>query len=183
MIGKTRIAAATVVLALMTNQPQMAAPETSNTAQVAKLLSDAEDQASLLKSDLGTLSFIASSQTDWQSHAGIVGAYKEHIGALRSQAAKLDTARRDASRRQQATIDRIVPLLREFAASAEAAVAALDKNPASLNDSDYKQYVKLNADLADEFSSLIATWVNYGRTSEELAQVAAKIGVPVVATR
>jgi hypothetical protein len=178
IIRKTRIAAATAVLALMTNQPQIAAPETGDASRIADLLSDAENQASLLKSDLGTLSFFASSETGWQSHVGIVSAYKEHIGALRSQAAKLDAARRDASRWQQTTIDRIVPLLQEFAASAEAAIGALDKNPASLNNSDYKQYVKLNADLAGEFSSLIGTWMNYGRTREELGQVAGKIGAP-----
>jgi hypothetical protein len=170
MSRKARIAGLTIVLALLVIRPQMAAPEGGGTSQVTQLLSDVESKASLLKSDLSTLDFFASSQLGWQSHAAIVAAYKEHIGALRNQAAKLDGARKDASRWQKTTIDQIVPLLQEFAATAEATIGAIDKNPAGLNSDDYKQYVKLNADLSGEFSTLIGTWVNYARTRDELSR-------------
>lgn len=166
------------MLALLADRPQMAAPEAGDTFQVAKLLSDVERQASLLKSDLSTLDFFASSQLGWQSHAGIVAAYKEHIGALRNQAARLDGALKDASRWQKTTIDQIVPLLQEFAATAEATIGAIDRNPSGLSSNDYKQYVKLDADLAGEFSTLIGTWVNYAKTRDELGPVAEKIAAP-----
>jgi len=145
-------------------------------AQAAQLLSDAGNQASLLKSDLDTIEFFGSSAGGWQSHSTIVTVYKQHIGALRSLAARLDTTRGDASSAQKTGIDRVVPLMQEFAATAEAMINTIDKNPGALNGSDYKQYVKLNSDLAEEFVTLIGASVNCAKTGDELARVAEKIG-------
>jgi ketol-acid reductoisomerase len=68
--------------------------------------------------------------------------------------------------------------MRDFAANAEALIDAIGKNPAGLDSSDYKQYLKLNSDLAGEFTTLIGGWVDYGKTGEALARVAEKIGAP-----
>lgn len=175
---KARFIAIMSLLVLLASRHAMGAAETGD-AQVSQLLSDANNQAALVNNDLGTLNFIASSPLDWKNHVPIVSAYRQHIGALRSQAARLEAARKNASAWQAVSIDRIVPLLREFAEAADATLVALDKNPGGLGGADYKQYLKLNADLAGEFSSLIGTWVNYGKTREELGRVAQKIAAPV----
>ncbi len=169
--GTTRIAAAMLCLTFS------AAPQSGDASRISRLLSDADSQTALVKSDLSTLDFIASSATPAQSYAAVVGTYRQHIATLRSQAAMLETARKDASVREQTTIDRVVPLLLEFAESATAALDAGDKNPGGLSGNDFKQYIKLNADLAGELSTLVSTWISYGRTREELARAAQKIGV------
>lgn len=183
MIGMTRAAAVTPLLALLVTWHLAAAPDTGNNAQLTQLLSDAENQASLLKSDLGTVAFFASSANGWQSHSTIVAAYKDHIGAVRSLAAKLTASRAGAPPARRTAIDRLVPLMQDFAAAAETMIDVIGKNPDALSGSDYQQYVKLNSDLASEFSSLVSTWVQYARTGDDLARVAAKIGAPVPPAR
>lgn len=173
MIGLTRIALATQLLVLFAGCLAAADPP------AAQLISDAGSEASLLKSDLETIEFIGSSQGSWQSHSAIVIAYKGHISALRSAAAKLDAVRTSASPAQAAAIERIVPLMHAFAATADAMIGTIDKNPGRLAGSDYQQYIKVNSSLAADFSTLIGAWAIYGKTAAELALVAEKIGAPV----
>lgn len=149
--------------------PSAAAPQGGDSNRIAQLLADADSQAMLLKSDLSTLDFMASSATPGQSYAQVIGAYRQHIATLRNQAATLETQRKNAPEWQQTTIDRVVPLLREFAASATAAMDAIGTHTG-----DFKQYVKLNADLAGELSTLIDTWISLGKTREELARAASR---------
>ena len=172
MTGMVRTAVTMPLLVLLSSWHSVAGPQT------AQLLSEAENQASLLKSDLATIEFFGLSASSWQTHSAIVTAYREHINALRNQAGKLEAARSDGSPSQKVAIDRVIPLLREFAAAADAALAAIARNPDRLNSSDYKQFIKLNSDLAGEFSTLIGTWADFGKTSEELAGVAKKIDAP-----
>lgn len=172
MMGIRHIAAVTPLLMLLASLA--AAADT----QAAKLLSDAADTASLLKSDLGTIAFFGLSENGWQNHSPIVASYRGHIATLRMTAERLASARQAASRWQRISIDRVIPVIQDLTAAAEALFAAIDKNPNALSSANYQQYVKLNNDLAGEFSSLISTWVNYAKTSEELSGVASKIGAP-----
>lgn len=155
--------------------PVCAAAQSGDASRIAQLLQEASSQAALLKSDLSTLEFIASSATPGQSYAQVVGAYRQHIATLRNQAATLETERKNAPQWQQTTIDRVVPLLREFAVRAAEAIDAIGKNTGDLDNQNFKQYVKLNADLAGELSTLIDGWISLGKTKEELARVSKNI--------
>lgn len=170
MVGTARIAALGLAAWTLLGAP--------DTPQVAQILSDADNQASMLKSDLGTIAFFGLSANGWQNHSPIVASYRGHIATLRTTAERLAAGRQAASPWQRISIDRIIPVIRDLTAAAEALFAAIDKNPNALSGSDYQQYVKLNGDLADEFSSLISTWVSYAKTSDELSAVASKIGAP-----
>jgi hypothetical protein len=142
--------------------------------RVAQLLSDAKSSASSLKSDLATLDFFAASIGGWQTHAAILDLYQEHITSIRSQAARLESARNNGSLWQQTAVDRIIPVMQEFASSAEAAIRTSNANQTILQSSDFKRYFKLNSDQAGEFASLIAAWVDYAKTRDDLERVPQK---------
>lgn len=175
MSRKASIVMLMSALVLLAGSPRM---DASVAADVPRMLSDAKSQASRLKIDIATLDFFASSESGWKSHAAITGMYADRIAALRSLAASLASARQDASVWQQTTIDRIVPLLHGLAASAEATITTINNNQSRLGTGEYKEYLKVSADLANELSDMIGSSVDYGKTSEELQRLAAKVGAP-----
>jgi hypothetical protein len=140
----------------------------SDAGRVSQVLSAAKDLAAELKSDLETMDFFAGSQSAWESHASIVNIYNDHVNAIRGQVAKLDSARNIASPVQKTTIDRIVPLMQEMAADTEALIKQINQNPKGLNGGEFRDYIKANADLAAELSTLIAGFVAYATTQQQL---------------
>lgn len=155
--------------------PQSHGSEETGSSQVAQLLTDTKSLASSLKSDLATLDFFALSADAGLTRTAMFNLYEEHINALRSQQAKLEAKRKDGSRWQQTALDRIVPIIEEFASSAEAAIAAAKTSQGRLNSADSRDYFKLNADLADEFSTAIGAWADYAKTRADLDRAAQKI--------
>jgi hypothetical protein len=147
--------------------------------RVSKLLSAAKTQAFDVKSDVQTMDFFMGSDLSWESHTVIVNLYKEHIDAIRRQATMLDDVRGIASPLQKTTIDQVSPLLRELASDAEALIDRIDKNPKRLNSGDYKDYVKVNGDLAAELAALVGNFVDYGKTQQQLDQLTGKLNLPL----
>jgi hypothetical protein len=178
MSRKASIAIILSALVLFAGGLVQAAPETANGPDVSQLLLEAKSRASMLKIDISTGGFFASSENGWKTHTAVTGVYNDRIAALRALADKLMAARNDSTYWQKETIDRTVPLLRGFAASASAMFANIDKNQTRLGTSEYNQYLKVNADLAVEFSDLIRSNVDYGKTMEQLQGLAEKVGAP-----
>jgi hypothetical protein len=169
---------AAAVLALLvaalpghTQQPNVAG---TAGAGVGKLLSDVKSETSLLRSDVWTLDFFVSGAAP-QAYAGPERVYMERLATIRGQAARLSAARQNAGRWQQLTIDRIVPLMLEFASSAAAAITVVRTSQNQSGSVDLAKYLKAQSDLADELYRLISAWVDYGRTRQELDQSEAKI--------
>jgi len=147
--------------------------------RVFELLSTAKTQALELKSDIQSIDFFTGTDFGWESHISIVNEYKNHIGAIRRQATTLDEARSIASPFQKTTIDRIEPLLRDMASAAETLINRINQNPKRLNSAEYKDYIRVNADLASELASLVGNFIDYGRTKQQLEGIADKIDHPV----
>jgi hypothetical protein len=145
---------------------------------VSELLVTAKAQAFELKSDIQTMDFFTGSDFGWESHASIVNVYKGHISAIRQQVARLDDARSIASPLQKKTIDQVGPLLQELASDAEGLINRINKNPKRLDSGEYKEYIKVNADLAAELAALVGNFVDCGRTKQQLEQVKNKIDLP-----
>lgn len=165
-------------LLLLAFSSGLGAIEPPRSPGVAQLLSAAKDQASDLNNDIATLDFFAASESGWKTHAAITALYADRIAGLRNLAARLAAVRPSASPLEQATIDRIVPLLQGFASCAEAEINTLNANQSRLATGEYKDYLKVNATLAGEFSDLIGSSVNFGKTMAELAGAAQKTGAP-----
>ena len=130
---------------------------------VGPLLAAAKSAASAVRSDVATLDLVAESS---QSRTTILNLYQDDIRAVRTQAARLDAARKNGTRWQQIASERVIPLMEELASAAEAAVRA-----ASGNENPGKQYFKLSADLCGELTTLIGGWADYAHTKDELDRI------------
>ena len=175
MKNKAFLALLPLLLTSLAAGPQSNGSQETGSSQVAQLLTDAKNLASSLKSDLATLDFFALSADSGVTRTAMLNLYQEHINALRSQQAKLEAKRKDGSRWQQTALDRIVPIIEEFASGAEAAIATAKTSQGRLNSADSRDYFKLNADLAEEFSTAIAAWADYAKTREDLDRAAQKL--------
>ena len=87
------------------------------------------------------------------------------------QLTKLDEARNTASAWQKTAIDRIAPLLKELASDTTAVIERLNNNPKALNTDEYKDYLGANSDDAAHLASLIADFLDYGRTKRRLERL------------
>lgn len=146
--------------------------------RISRMFSAAREQALELKSDMQALDFFAGSESGWESHALIVRMCKDHIEGIRRQVSKLDDARTIASPLQKATIDRIAPLLQELAADADALIKHISQNPKRLNNGEYKNYLKVNVDLAAQLAVLVGTFIDYGITRQQIEQLARRLDLP-----
>lgn len=147
--------------------------------QVTQLLADAKTQAYQLSVDASTMSSYTNARTaSWQLHSAAVGQMKEHINAAGRTLTKLEDARKDASPWQTTAIVRIGPLLKEIALNTETVINYLNKNPQRLNMSEYRDYLEVNADVAEKLSGLVADFVNYGHTKNRLERLSSKLELP-----
>jgi hypothetical protein len=162
----------------------LAAPSTIQAAdapdseQVSSLLSEAKTMAFQMKEDAETMESYTRSNVSWQSHATAINQIKEHVNAMGRQIAKLNNAKGSASPWQNTAIDRINPFLQELAGYTEAAIEHLNKRPALLATPDYKDYLEANADYAGDMASMVADFVDYGKTKQRLQRLTDKLEVP-----
>lgn len=138
-----------------------------SSAQMASLLAESKSQASMLGSDLATLDFFAQ-PNGAQTQAALFSLYQEHIDTLRSDAAKLQAARDRASAPQKTAIDRMVPVMRDFASIAEAALARARAPQAASAAGGNREYFRLSSGLAAEFSAIVSAWADYANTKNAL---------------
>ena len=132
----------------------------------------------MLTSDLASLDFIVRVRAGTALDQGTLEAFAGHIDDLRNQAAKLEALRTSGSSSQQAAVDRILPVMREFASSAEAAISEAKAAPQQSNATGFRQYIRLNSELAREFSRVISVWVGYAQTRGDLDRLARELGAP-----
>lgn len=152
--------------------------EVPDSEQVSKLLSEAKTMAFQLKVDAQTMESFTRSNTTWESHAVAINEIKERVNALGRQATKIREARNTAAPWQKAAIDRINPFLDELAGYTEAVIEKVNKHPKLLTTPEYKDYLEANADYAGDLASMIADFVDYGRTKDRLEHLSHKLEVP-----
>lgn len=169
-----------ILISIISRDGMLCAAEETDSQQVGQMLSDAKNLASLIKSDIATLSFFALSGGEWQTRDVMLKLYTERTNTLRSQATRLEAARKSGTRSQQIAVERILPLMEELATSAEAAIRSTKSNPNRASTSEYRQYLKLTSDLLEELSNMIGAGVDYAKTRDDLDRVAAKIGISPV---
>ena len=169
------------ILLLASTASAQQQPDSAGISQIAQQLSDTKKLVDSLRSDLSTLEFLSRAAGGIAGNASILDLFNERIGVLRAQIARLDAAGKSASPAQQTAIERVAPILREFAAAAEAASKAVKANPPNV--AAFREYMKLNAELADEYSTLISAWVKYAQTRDNLDRLAPEIGTAPAASR
>ena len=84
----------------------------------------------------------------WQGHAEELDRIKERINTIGKTISKLQNLRSSASPWQREAIDRIMPVAKKLASNTTAAIEHLNKNPLRINEPQYQQYLKSNAEAA-----------------------------------
>ena len=157
-------------------QAKAARPPEDN-PQVTQLLEDIEAQAADLQRDSDELESFTHSQVSWESHATELEAIKEHINKIGQTIQKLQSMRSSASPWQQEAVDRIIPVAQKLASNTTAAIERLNRNRTHLQDPQYQEYLKSNAEAAKELSSIVKDFVDYGKTRNALERLEKRLEV------
>jgi len=136
---------------------QAAPPEDNK--EVSQLLEDIKGQAADLQCDSDELESFTRSDMSWQSHAEELDRIKERINAIGKIISKLQNLRSSASPWQREAIDRIMPVAKKLASNTTAAIEHLNKNPLRINEPQYQQYLKSNAEAASNLAALVKDFV------------------------
>lgn len=129
-----------------------------------------------LQRDSDELESFTHSNVSWESHAAQLETIKEHVNNIGKTIEKLQTLRSSAAPWQQEAIDRIIPVARKLASNTTAAIAHL--SPQRLQDPQYQQYLKSNAEAASQLSSMVKDFVEYGKTRSTLEALERRLELP-----
>jgi hypothetical protein len=151
------------------------APE-EDSKEVSDLLSQARAQAVELKNDATEMESFTRSNVSWESHAAKITAIQNHVNTVGETVAKLNQASTAASPWQKTAIDRVTPLLQELARNTTSIINHLNNEKGRrLNTQEHKEYLKTNAELAANMSSVIADSVDYGKTKAKFEKEARQL--------
>ena len=173
-LGTVALAAAALLIARLDVQ---AAPPEDN-KEVSQLLEDIKGQAADLQRDSDELESFTRSDMSWQSHAEELDRIKERINAIGKTISELQNLRSSASPWQREAIDRIMPVAKKLASNSTAAIEHLNKNPLRINEPQYQQYLKSNAEAASNLAALVKDLVEYEKTRTTLEAYERKLEVP-----
>ena len=112
--------------------------QTSDSAQVTKLLADAKAQAASAANDAELLQSYTRSTLSLESHASQIEKIRTHVNDLGRTVSEMKAARGEASNWQQQAIDRIDPLLQEMADTLSATIKHMNDNPNRIHMQSYR---------------------------------------------
>jgi hypothetical protein len=145
--------------------------------QVTRLLEQARDEAAQLSRDADDMESLTRSEVSWESHAAMLERIKEHVNDLGQLAEKMEAARDSASPWQQQAIDRMIPLMKDLASNTTAAINHINQNKLRPTAGNYPEYLKENAETAQELSNMISDFVAYGRARAKLEKLEQRLEI------
>ena len=107
----------------------------------------------------------------------MLGKIKEDVNDLGRIAEKLTAARDSASPWQQQAINRMMPLLKDLSENTTAAINHLRKNQTRPTTGSYTEYLKENAETAQQLSGMISSFVQYGEARAKLEKLEQKLEI------
>jgi hypothetical protein len=167
-----------VAVALLVTQQNAQAIDQEDNKEVSKLLEDVKAQAADLQRDSEELESFTRSDVSWQSHAEELSRIRGRVNNIGKTLARLQDLRGSAAPWQQEAIDRIIPIAEKLASNTTAAIEHLNQNPTHIRESRYQQYVKSNAEAANNLASMIRDFVEYGKTRTVMEAYERKLELP-----
>jgi len=178
ILGRCLGTVALVAAALLIARLDVHAAPPEDNKEVSQLLEDIQEQAAALQRDSEELEAFTRSDMTWQSHAEELDRIKERINTIGKTISKLQNLRSSSSPWQREAIDRTIPVAQKLASNTTAAIEHLNKNPMRINDPQYQQYIKSNAEAASNLAALVKDFVEYGKTRTTLEAYERKLEVP-----
>jgi hypothetical protein len=158
--------------------PLLVSAGATDSEQVLKLFSEAKTEASILQQDASDMNTFALSGVSWQSYAAQLAKVKTHVNKMAGLVEELNNLRIIGSPWQRIAIDRMNPLLKELATNTELTIVKLSDNPSRVHTPPYKEYVATHYELATDLASMIADFVEYGKTKAKFEALTRKLELP-----
>lgn len=150
----------------------------ADSANINRLLSDAKWRSALAEYDAETLVTYTYGNTPWQAHAAELRSIAEHVNSLGKVVNELIAAKGEASPWQQTAIDRIVPLLNDMAKNLNATIKQLRDHQERVQSTEYRDYLRTNAELASRTATTIADFVEYSRVGQQTEAMEKRLELP-----
>jgi len=161
--------------ALLSVAALLLAQTSAMAADVTDLFQEARTTATQLNRDAAMMESYTRSNLSWQTHSAQISRIKENINNAGSILSQMHAAREDAKPWHQDAIDGITPALKQLAANTESIINHLNENPRRLKDPTYQEYLRSNAQSANELSAAISNVVNFDSTKTRMEELEAKL--------
>src|ERR1700744_1644082 len=143
--------------------------------QLAQLLGEAQNEAGELARDADETEALIRNEVSWQTHAEMLERVKQHVNNMGRIIDKLSEARSSGSELQEQAVDRTLPLLKELAANTTAAINYLNQNKTRPPAEPYTQYLKENADTAQQLAATVSSLFEYEKTMNKMGELKNKL--------
>jgi hypothetical protein len=154
------------------------AAQKADSEQINKLFSDARSYALQAEEHAEQLDSYTHSKLSWETHAGQLNQMREHFNDLGKVAKQLTDMRAEGSPWQQDAIDRIDPLLRDWAAQLTATINHLNANQSRIHMQPYLDYTQATYDLSTRTARMISDFVDFGKSRARAASLEQKLELP-----
>ena len=166
--------AASLALLLFFASPVLKA-QTADSEEISKLLTQAEDHATLAADDAATLESYTRSTNSWQSHSAKLAEIAEHINALGKVNKQLNDLSSQGSPWQQKAISQIDSLLRDTAAQLTATIKHLRDNQSRIHLQPYIDYAHGSYERASKTVQMISDFVEYDKATSKAEALEQKL--------
>ena len=174
-----RGAPALITLSFLAAGYTLAATKTAippdDSPRITQLLADAKAEAVELRHDAEVMETFTRSKHSVASHGSQITLIREHVNNTGKLLQQLQDAANAGAPWQQATIERIEPLLKELAANIETTIKYLNENNSRIHFSEFRDTIKANATLAGELESMIRNAVDYGETKDKFDRLSKEL--------
>jgi hypothetical protein len=145
------------------------AQSASDNPSVTGQLNDAKTTAAKIKKDAVRMqSFAFKSGLNWKTHQDVLDKIKVNVNTLQQNMRGLQSHRAAASPWQQDAIDRITGLANDLATNMNATIDRLNKSKDRPTAPPYPEYLKANAQIANDLSDEINAAIDYAENKVKL---------------
>ena len=143
--------------------------------ELATLLDQASDEARELAIDAEEMQGLIESDQNWLTHTLKLAKIKGHVDNMSLIVDKLSKVQKSGSDLQQQALERILPLVRELQSNTTAAMNYLDQKKDRPVSDTYRQYLKKNAQTAQQLASIISALDDYEKSMTEINRIRSKL--------
>ena len=152
--------------------------QSTDSAEISRLLKVAEDHAALAADDAATLDSYTRSSVAWQTHGQQLGEMTDHVNALGRVSKELNDLSPQGSPWQQKAISQIDSLLRDMADQLTATINHLNKNQSRVHMPPFQNYVHASYELASKTAQMISDFVDYDQAASKANDLERKLELP-----
>jgi DNA repair exonuclease SbcCD ATPase subunit len=152
--------------------------QTTDSAHINQLLSDAEHYATMASRDGEEIEAYTRSNLRWESHAHQLESIREHVNHLGKIVQQLNESRDEGSPWQQQAIDEINPVMHEMAAQLSATIDHLSEHQSEVHMKPYRDLARATYEVTNRAAATISDYVEYGKAKSKADALEQKMELP-----